>query len=432
MSKLIQDLYEQREGAVAEARERLDEINSNTDEARAAELEEQHDNAMDVVDKLDKKIEREERMERLTTAFEDRQYQRREEERQGRTPNLDGRGGDQSGNQEARSYRDAFHELLKAGGQVHALAEEDRSLITRGFSPLAPEERQQVTTSDTAGGFTVPTELQNLLIKAMEAWGPMYGDIAQVLNTSAGNQLDMPTVDDTGVTAGDTVHTEGSDLTDDGGKDVTFGQKPLNAFLYDTEFVRFSMELVQDSIFNVEVILADLLAERLAKKANGVLTVGSGTNEPHGIVTAASVGLTTAAAGAIASDEIIDLEHAVDPAYRASPSCRYMMNDNTLKVVRKIKDGQGNYLWQAGNFQQGVPGTLNGRDYSINQAMADIATGNRSMVFGDFKKYYVRKVGAIMLGILRERFWPNLGIAGLVRLDGELGDTRAMKALVQA
>lgn len=432
MSKLIQDLYEQRQGLVSDARERLDEINSNTDESRASELESQHDAAMDAVDVLDKKIEREERMERLNKAFDDREYQRRQEERDSRTPNLDGNGGDGGAPEDGRTYRQAFHALLQQGGQVHLLGDEDRSLIQGQSESMPAEMRQQVTTTGAAGGFTVPTELQNLLIKAMEAWGPMYGDIAQVLNTASGNPLDLPTVDDTGVTAGDAVKAEGTDLTDDGGKDVVFGQKSLGAYVYDTEFVRFSMELAQDSIFNVEVILADLLAERLAKAANRVLTVGTGTGQPNGIVTAAGAGLTAAAVAAIASDEIIDLEHSVDPAYRGSPSCRYMFNDNVLKLIRKLKDGDGNYLWQAGDFKNGVPGTLNGRAYSINQAMADPATGVKSMIFGDFKKYYVRKVGNIVLGIMRERFWPNLGIAGLIRLDGEMGDTRAIKALVQA
>ena len=135
---------------------------------------------------------------------------------------------------------------------------------------------------------------------------------------------------------------------------------------------------------------------------------------------------------AITFDEIIDLEHSVDPAYRSSPRAAFMMNDSVLQAVRKLKDGQGNYLWQNGNVQAGVPGTINGRPFYINQAMASQATGARVMLFGDFSKYFVRKVGAPVIGVMRERFWPDLGIAGLIRFDGELSDAAAVKHLRNA
>ena len=85
-----------------------------------------------------------------------------------------------------------------------------------------------------------------------------------------------------------------------------------------------------------------------------------------------------------------------------------------------------------GDIRTSVPGTLLGSPYSVNQAMASLGTGNKPVVFGDFGKYYVRKVGAPIIGVMRERFWPDLGIAGLIRFDGELGDTAAVKHLVNA
>jgi HK97 family phage major capsid protein len=109
-----------------------------------------------------------------------------------------------------------------------------------------------------------------------------------------------------------------------------------------------------------------------------------------------------------------------------------MFNDSTLKAIRKLKDGNGQYIWQMGNIQQGAPGSLLGYNYSINQAMASLATGNKTMIFGDFGKYWVRKVGSPVIGVMRERFWPDLGIAGLIRFDGELVDTAAVKHLIQA
>jgi HK97 family phage major capsid protein len=291
-----------------------------------------------------------------------------------------------------------------------------------------PEFRQQVTSTDTAGGFTVPTELQATLIKAMAAWGPMYDeDVGTTLNTATGAPIELPTVDDTASTAG--AHTEGADLTDDGGKDVVLGKLILNAFMYDTEFIRFSMELARDSLLNFEQILSDLLGERLGRITNQMLTTGTGTGQPNGIVTASSLGITAAAGAAITSDELFDVQHEVDPAYRASPKVGWMFNDTSLKAIRKMKDGQGNYLWQMGDVKSGAPATLLDKPYRINQAMDDIAISKKPIIFGDLGKYYVRKVGAPVVGVLRERFWPNLGIAGLVAVDGELGDPKAVKHL---
>ena len=109
-----------------------------------------------------------------------------------------------------------------------------------------------------------------------------------------------------------------------------------------------------------------------------------------------------------------------------------MMNDQTLAAVRKLKDGDGNYLWQLGNIQQGIPASLLGYSISVNQAMAGIAPRSWPILFGDFGKYYVRKVGAPVIGVLRERFWPDMGIAGLIRFDGEIADVAAIKHIALA
>jgi HK97 family phage major capsid protein len=109
-----------------------------------------------------------------------------------------------------------------------------------------------------------------------------------------------------------------------------------------------------------------------------------------------------------------------------------MFNDSTLLAARKLKDGEGRYIWQMGNVQQGVPASLNGRRYHINQAMASLAAASKAMLFGDFGQYYVRKVGSPVIGVLRERYWPDLGMAGLIRFDGELGNTAAVKHLITA
>lgn len=425
MSNRIKELREKQAQIVTEARERLDQINASTDEARTKDLETQHDAAMAEHDKLEKQIEREERQAKIeATAAEARAKNRP-------IPGDGGEGRGQDGG-DAPEYREVFHKMICAGGDLSELSAEERSVLRAGIANVGKTEgRAQTVGTTTAGGFTVPTELANFIVKSMKDWGPMYDEeICTIINTTSGNPIKIPTVDDTATTA--EKHTEAAALTDDGGKDVAFAQKSLDAYVYDTEFIRFSFELAADSIFSMESLLGALLGERLGRIANRELTVGDGVGDPNGIVVASTLGKTAAAAAAIASDELIDLQHSVNSAYRRSPKTRWMFADTTLAAIRKLKDGQGNYLWQMGDIKTGAPATLLNHPYSINDDVPAIATGAKPIVFGDFGKYFVRKVGSPVIGVLRERFWPDLGIAGLIRFDGELGDTAAVKHLIMA
>lgn len=422
---MLRELIEKREKLVADARSALDEIKKNTDEARAAELEKRHDDIMAEFDKVDAQIARERRMADAEKRIEERAA----EERARLRPVPGGGEGRGQDNGEEVTYRSAFHRYVQVAGDMSALSDEERAALRAGVAPN--EARAQVTGTGSAGGYTVPTELSNQIIISMKAWGPMYDeDICTVMNTTGGNPIDIPTVDDTSVPVAQ--HTEAGAVTDDGGSDATFGKKTLNAYAYDTEWVKFSWELAQDSIFNFETLLGDLLGQRLGRRANTELTVGDGVDDPNGIVTASSLGKTATATAAITYDEVIDLVHSVDPAYRASPKTRFMFNDSTLGTLRKLKDSEGRYIWSAGDVQNGVPGSILGYRYSINQAMDSLAAAKRVMLFGDFGKYFVRKVGGIVMFVARERFAPDIGLLGLIRLDGELGDTAAVKHLITA
>lgn len=422
----LAEMQEKRGRLMTQAREALDEIKANTDEARAAELDERHDKIMGEFDALEKNIEREQKLAQIEARAAEAEERAREAKRPGASGEQ--RGSDEG---EGMSYRQAFHELMKAGGDKSEMSEEARSVLRAGYSELSKEERAQ-TTSNAAGGYTIPTELMNEIVKSMKAFGPMYDPgVTRELVTNGGGQLDFTTVNDTAVTAG--AHTEGATLTDDGGKDVTFGTKALNAYAFDTEWLRVSKELADDSIFAMESVIGGLLGERLGRIANLQLTTGTGSSAPNGIVTASTAGKTAAATAAVTADEIIDLVHSVDPAYRSAPSVRFMFNDATLAAVRKLKDGDGNYLWNMGNVQQGVPGSLLGYAYAINQDMASLGAAAKVMLFGDMQKYIVRKVGQPLIGAIQDKdFWPGFGIAGYIRFDGELLDTAAVKHLVTA
>ncbi len=420
MSQQIKELREQQARIATNARSKFDEIKDDTSEERAAEIEREFDAMMSDHDKVGEKIERLSKLEKA-----EREIDQADERRPG--GNAEARGVDDG---KVVKYREAFHSYIRSKCDGNPdITPEERAALEAGYAKV--EHRAQ-TTTNTAGGYTVPTELLNILVKSMAMHGPMYDeDVATVLTTKGGGQIEMPTVDDTASTA--EAHTEGATLTDDGGKDVTFGQKVLNSYAWNTEWIRISKELADDSIFAVETIVGQLLGERLGRIANTQLTTGTGSSAPNGIVTASSAGKTAASATAITADEIIDLVHSIDPAYRQAPKVQFMFNDSTLKAIRKLKDGDGNYLWQMGNVQQGTPGSLLGYNYRINQAMASIATGNKTLLFGDFGKYYVRKVGAPLIGAIQDKdFWPGVGIAGYIRFDGELSDTAAVKHLVQA
>ena len=414
----ITELREQQARIHTNAKAKLDEITDATPEDRAAEINTEFDRMMADYDKIEAQVQRAEQLEKAERALNAPDKRR---------PNADAEGkGSDDGKPVA--YRDAFHAWLRTGGNAEALKQEERAALQAGFSAF--EERAQTAGTNTAGGYTVPTELQNMLVRSMLAWGPMYSDdVGTVISTASGNPLPIPTINDTAVAT--TTTAEGVTLTDDGSADAAFGQKQLDAFSFNTKWLRVSYELANDSIFAMETLLGDLLGERLGRQLNVQLTTGTGSGAPNGVLTASTAGKTAASTTAFTWDELMDLEHSIDPAYRQSPKVRYMFNDTVLLAARKLKDGQGNYLWQSGDVQGGVPASFNGRPYSINQAMPSaLTTGQKLVLFGDFSKYFVRKVGGVIIGAMQDKdFWPGFGIAGYVRVDGELVDTAAIKHL---
>ena len=416
----IKKLREEQARVITEARSLNDTITPETNEADAAHIGDQVDRALKRASEIDLQIERETKLVNLTRSLDTAPDHRRPVGSDG-----EARGVDQGS---GPTYREAFHAYVRAQGNEAALSPEVRAVLAGGRTTL--EERAQTTTTNAAGAFTVPAELQNTIIRTMLMWGPMYDEqVTSQLVTASGNPLPFPTVNDASKT-GAAAPAQGIALTDDGTDDAVFGQVQLDAFSYSTEWFRVSLELVNDSIFAMESLLGDLIGERLGRTVNSQLTVGTGTGAPNGIATASTLGVTAASATAVTSDEILNLIHSVDPAYRMSPKVAFMFNDATLAQIRRLKDGQGNYLWQMGNVQQGVPGSLLGYKYWINQAMATQAAAARSILFGDLGKYFVRKVGGPLIGAIQDKdFWPGFGMAGYIRVDGEMSDSAAIKYL---
>lgn len=415
----IKELREQQAKLATNAKSKLEEITDDTPEERAKEIETEFDAMMANYDKLEERIAREQKLE---------DAEARANEGDPRRPR--GEDGESRGNK-APDYKDVFVKAIRFG--VSGLKPEEREILQRHRTDVPEEVRAQSVGTDAAGGFTVPTELQAEIDKAMAAWGPMWDPgVARELNTSNGRRLEWPTVDDTAKTG--RIKAENASVDDDGTDDVAFGQKELDAYVYDTGMVRIPLELTQDSAFNIEALLNELFGERLGRLANTTLTTGTGSSQPNGVVTASSLGKTAASGTAIAADELIDLLHSVDPAYRASPLSRWMFNDTTLAAIRKLKDGDGNYLWQMGDVRVGEPAQILGHPYSVNQAMANIGLSAKPVIFGDFSRYLVRKVMGFQVITLRERYAENfqVGMVGFKRFDGELLNTAAVKHYIMA
>lgn len=420
----IKLLRERMAVLATEARAELDKITDKTEPGVAKEIEARFDTIMADHDKIKTMVDRELRLAAAQKAGEVGDPRRPIQD--------DGEArGAAEDKKDTPEYREVFTKQLRFG--VQSLDTEERSVLLAGRVDPTPEQRALTSTTGSSGGYTVPVELMTEIDQAMAAWGPMWdADIVREITTTTGVQLKWPTIDDTAKTA--RIKAQNAAADDDGTDDPAFGEKTLDAYVYDTGIVRIPMELLQDSAFNIESLMNDLFGERLGRLANSVLTVGTGSSQPQGIVPATSLGKTAAGTAAITADELIDLFHSVDPAYRASPKCRWMFNDSTLAAIRKLKDGDGNYLWQMGDVRTGEPDLFLGKAYSVNQAMASLAAAAKPVIFGDLSRYIVRKVGGFQVMTLRERYaeYFQVGMVGFKRFDGELLNTAAVKHLITA
>lgn len=292
------------------------------------------------------------------------------------------------------------------------------------------ELRAQSVATDTAGGYLQQGDFIMSLEKALKQFGSVM-NVAQVMRTPNSNTLRWPTVDDTSNTG--SAKAENEEVTETA---VAFGKVEFGAYKYTSDAILVSHELMRESVVNMEQVIGELAGERLGRKANNKLTVGTGAGEPQGIVTGAVSGKTAASATALTLDEILDLVGSVDPAYANSPSAGFMMHRNIAIAIRKLKDGSGAYHWTP-SVVVGQPDMLWGYPVNINQDMASsIATGGKSILFGQLDKYKVREVGAVRLRRLDERYAEKdqVGFIAFAEWDG--GHVNAgqnpIKYLVQA
>lgn len=433
----IKELREKQAREHEAAKAEFDKITPDMGEGERKAAEERFDKAMDVYDRYEADIERLQRLDDADARAREREDKDDLEARNKRRPDNGGSGARGDGDPEkAPEMRSVFNKLLRHRSR-DALTPEELAVyedFERGSFGIDPEERALASGTGSAGGYTVPTIFRDTIEKTLAAWGPMLdGNVIDLMKTDSGATMEWPTVNDT-ASRGELV-AENAAATDDGGNDLAFGQASLSAYMYSSEIMRIPLQLLRDSAFDFETrLVPDLFGERMARTANNVLTVGDGSSKPQGIVTGAGAGNTATSTTAIADDELIDLQHAVNPAYRNNPNVGFMFNDNVLKAVRKLKDANDRYIWQRPDMETGAPATLLDKRYWINQAMVDPAAGTVPVIFGDMKKYIVRMVGDWELFFYREMFMnkKQIGVESFGRLDGLVVNNAAIKKLTMA
>lgn len=378
----------------------IDELRKAADgRAMTAEEQQRWNTLMTEYNNADSAVEAEERF---------LQIQQRQTEQQ--TENR----GNSSDEHAAEEHRQAFADYLLNG--VSGISAQNKAII---------EKRDGI--SGLAGGVIIPNSISSAIEVALKSYGGMF-EAGHIITTANGGDLILPTINDTSSKA-----TIVAEYDQSSKKAPSFGSVTLKAYTYRTPIIPVSQELLQDSAFNLDSLLSGLLAESFGRGVNEDLTIGDGTGKPKGIVTAAKACDTNAAAAAISLDNIIDLIKSVNSAY--AKTGKFMFNRNTLWELAKIKDQNGRYIWQEG-AKDGTPATLFGKQYILNDDVADIGAGNASVLFGDLNKYKIRMVKSFKVIRLNELLaeYLSIGLFGFARVDGTLLDagTNPIKKLVHA
>lgn len=316
----------------------------------------------------------------------------------------------------------AFEKYLRNG--MGALNSNERSMMAelRGTST-------QVVGTDSLGGFLVPQEFSDELDIATLFTGEVER-LAKKLNTAGGALLDYPTINDTATDAG--LISEAAAVTV---QDMTFANAQLSAYNYASQ-VRVSMQLLQDNAFDLNAFLAEAMGERIARATNAAFTTGTGSSQPQGIITGATLGNTASSATAISADDILDLIHSIDPSYRNKPSFGLMANDSVIAAIRALGLGSANdFPIFIPSMEAGQPDKLFGFNLYYNNDMASaITTGQKTLLAADFSKFVVRSAGGVQMVRLNERYMDELevGFVSYARKDAKVLDSRAVKYLAQA
>lgn len=278
--------------------------------------------------------------------------------------------------------------------------------------------------TDSEGGYLVPDEFERTLVEALEEEN-VFRTLAHVIKTSSGDRK-IPVVASKGTASW--VDEEGA-YTE---SDDAFSQVSIGAYKLGT-MIKVSEELLADSVFDLEAYISKEFARRIGSREEESFFNGDGKGKPLGILAAAGgaeVGVTAASATAITADEVIDLFYSLKAPYRKNAV--WVLNDATVKQIRKLKDSTGQYLWQP-SLVAGTPDTILGRPVKTSAFMPTTAAGAKTIAFGDFKYYWIADRQGRTFKKLSELYAANgqVGFMGTQRVDGKLILPEAIKVLQQ-
>ena len=296
--------------------------------------------------------------------------------------------------------------------------------VMRNKAPM-PEVINALQVGDDAeGGYLVPDEYEHKLIEALEEEN-IFRRLAHTIQTDSGERK-IPVVASKGTA--NWIDEEGPyEDSDD-----TFSQITIGAHKLGTT-IKVSEELLRDSVFNLEDYISREFARRIGAREEESFFTGDGNGKPLGVLAdagGAEVGVTAASATAITADELMDLFHSLKTPYRKNAV--WVMNDSTIKAVRKLKDSTGQYLWQS-SIVADKPNTLLGRPVYTSAYMPTLASGAKAVAFGDFKYYWIADRQGRSFKRLNELYAATgqIGFVGSQRVDGKLTLPETIKVLQQ-
>jgi HK97 family phage major capsid protein len=299
------------------------------------------------------------------------------------------------------------HEVEKQGRASNAY-KEDFGRHLRGKNPI---HNVLSESTDADGGYLVPEEFENSIVSGLDE-ANVIRSIAKVITTQ--NDRKIP------IAVGHSVATwtaENDPFTE---SNPTFGQKVIDAYKL-TDLIRVSVELLQDAAFPLEEYIANEFVRAFGIAEEQAFCVGTGSGQPTGIFTAngGEVGVTAAANNAITADELINLVYALKAPYRRN--AKFLMNDATISAIRKLKDGNGVYLWQP-SLQAGEPDKLLGYDLYTSPYVPTMASDAYTVAFGDFQNYWIGDRAGRTVQRLNELYATNgqVGYVATERVDGKV------------
>ena len=296
--------------------------------------------------------------------------------------------------------------------------------VMRSKTPMPQVVNALQVGVDSEGGYLVPDEYERTLVEALEEEN-IFRKLARIINTASGERK-IPVVASKGTA--NWIDEEGPyEESDDTFSQVTIGANKLGTT------IKVSEELINDSVFDLEAYIAREFARRIGAREEDSFFNGDGVGKPLGILAetgGAEVGVTAASATAITADELMDLFYSLKAPYRKNAV--WVMNDATVKAVRKLKDQTGKYLWQPA-LTAGTPDTLLGRPVYTSAYMPAVAAGAKSIAFGDFKYYWIADRQGRSFKRLNELYAATgqIGFVGSQRVDGKLTLPETIKVLQQ-